>query len=156
MDQCATQAPVFVDIKAVNRSIANTVYFSMKLNVQEEVNGPLEMMLVVKQCDFKMKSCEHYQNISINEMCQKLKDPNSLYSKALAEIKPPLTCPFKVGNYSMMESSIDFSMLTDLPIEGHIYVVDVKWISGQKTVLCLENETKITKSFAEQIEVILI
>lgn len=127
MDQCVTQTPILIDIKAVNSSIANTVYFSMKLNVQEEVNGaPPEMILVVEQCDLKKKRCEHYQNISINELFEKLKDPNSLYSKLIAEIKP---------SYSIM----DLSRLTGLPIDGPIYVADIKWKSEDTTILCLEN-----------------
>ena len=84
-------------------------------------------------------------------MCQKLKDPLSIYSKAFSEIKPPIACPIKVGNYSMMESSVDLSMITGLPIDGHIWVVGIKWMSGEKTVLCLDNETKITKTMAEKM-----
>lgn len=150
MDQCETPTPILVDMKVANNETTNKVNFSMNLNVQEEVHGPLEIILVANRCDLKQKHCGHFQDIKITQMCQKLEDPYSQFSKALAGIKPTITCPIKVGNYSMMESSIDLSMITGLPIDGHMWVVEIKWMSGDKTILCLDNETKITKSMADK------
>lgn len=151
MDHCETPTQILVDIKVANNGTANKVYYSMNLNVQEEVHGPLEMMLVVNRCDLKMKHCGFFQDLKITQMCQKLNDPYSLYSKAFAEMKPPIKCPIKVGNYTMMESSIDLSMITGLSIDGHIWVVEIKWMSGDKNILCIDNETKITKIMADKM-----
>lgn len=151
MDQCETPTPILVDMKVANNETTNKVYFSMNLNVQEEVHGPLEMILVANRCDLKKERCGHFQDLKITQMCQKLVDPYSPFSKAFADIKPPITCPIKVGNYSMIESSIDLSMITGLPIEGHLWVVDIKWVTGDKTILCIDNETKITKSMANKL-----
>lgn len=150
MDQCETQTPILVDFKITNNETANKVYFSMKLNVQEEVNGPLEMILEANRCDLKKKHCGHYQDLKITQICQKFKDPFSVFSKAFAGIEPKIACPIKVANYIMTESSLDLSMITGLPIDGHVWLVRIKWMSGNKNVLCLDNETKITKIKTEK------
>ncbi|CAO1333600.1 unnamed protein product [Diamesa hyperborea] len=151
LDQCETPTAITVDVKVANNQTANKIYYSVNLNVHEEVKGPVEMMLVVNKCDLKKKHCGHFQDLQITGICQKLSDPYSLYNKAFAEMKPPLKCPLKVGIYSMMDSLIDLSGLTGLSIDGHIWVVQIKWMSGDKNILCIDNETKITKIMADKM-----
>lgn len=131
--------------------IPNKVIFSGMMIVEEEVKGPIDMVTDINRCDLDMKECESYQSLKITKMCEKFDDKNAFYAGGLTNITPSLKCPIKAGNYTFVDSLLDLRALSPLPLDGYIWIMLVKLVSGvsgknPRLVFCFNGETKILKS----------
>lgn len=134
----------------------NKVLFSGMMMVEEEVKGPIDMIMEANRCDLKMNNCEIYQRFKITKMCDKFNDKNAFYAGGLTNITPSLRCPIKAGNYTFVDSILDLSALSPLPLDGYIWIVLMKWVSGEsgknpRLVFCFHGETKILKNINGKI-----
>lgn len=130
----------------------NKLEYSGFITVSEEVAGEIEFLVEASKCSLDMKSCEKYNNVKIQSMCDRFMEKNTFYSSALASIHPQLKCPIKPGVYTLNEAAIDLSLISVIPLDGYVWVVTFKLLQAEKTkkmkkvVLCLNSETKIIRS----------
>lgn len=88
--------------------------------VSEKLFGPIDVTFMNSRCNFEMKNCEKASTFNFKELCKKMIDPLPLYSKVTKNIQPPLKCPIEAGNYTIMQSVLDFSIAAHLPIDGYV------------------------------------
>lgn len=131
-------------------SVSNKFYFDGILEVNREVHGPLELLMDMNKCDVDMKKCEKNPPTRFKEFCQKLTDKRAFYYHALETMEPRLECPVKAQEYKAVNSSLDFTPFTLLPVGGYIWAVTLKIVSGsdKKRVIefCAEINLKIVRS----------
>lgn len=104
----------------------NKVIFSGMMIVEKEVKGPIDMIMDVNRCDLKMNDCENYQKLKTTNLCDKFNDKNAFYAGGLTNITPSLRCPIKAGNYTFVDSILDLSALSPLPLDGYFWLVLTK------------------------------
>lgn len=140
-----------VDLKIPKSNVNNQVVMSGNITVTEEISGNLDFVLENNRCNLDLTKCEQEPNLNINEVCKKLKQKNVFYSIMFEAIKPPLACPIQPGNYTVEKFSIDLSLVSMLPIDGYIWIVNFKLVSsvkGNRTkqiVACINSEVKVVK-----------
>lgn len=87
--------------------------------------------------------------MNFKDMCSKFIDP--LYASFFSRIQPPLKCPIAALNYTLLESTLDLTVVTFLPIDGFNIINSLKLVSienggkKKKVIFCLNSETKIFK-----------
>lgn len=119
--------------------------------VAEKLFGPIDISFENSRCKLDMKNCEKASNFNIRELCKRMTDPLSIYSSIFKNIQPPLKCPIEPGNYTIKSAEINFETLAFLPIDGYVYMTNVKMISSingskvKKIAWCYNIETRIVK-----------
>jgi hypothetical protein len=94
-----------------------------------------------------MKKCEKNPTQTFKQICSKLKDKKAFYYNALTTIHPPLECPFKAQQYTAANSSIDLTPLSFLPINGFLWIITGRIMSGEsrEVALCVEGNLRVTR-----------
>lgn len=132
-----------------NTGLVNHLQFSGSIDVEREINGPLELVVSLNRCDSGMKKCEKFPTQKFAKVCHMFQDKNSLFAGVLATMHPPLGCPIKVQHYEATNSSMDMTTVSYLPLSGSIFMSTAKLFSGEgkraETVLCTSMEIKIVR-----------
>lgn len=129
----------------------NKIPFSGYIEVTEELQGEFEFVIEANRCSLDLKECTKYHTVNFRQICEKFVDPNPLYRGFFSNVKPPLKCPLKPGNYTLTDSMVDLSMISFFPIDGYIWVVTLSLVSSEngskkkKVAMCVNAETKIVK-----------
>lgn len=150
-ENCPIEAPMILHFSFSNESENNKLTYSGFIQVTDDVHGEIELVMESNKCSLDMKTCVKYDTVNIREMCKKLEMRNTFYSSALTYIKPPFVCPFKAGNYTFQEATLDLTVFSFLPVFGYVWVSTFKLVSGQKgsktkrVVMCLNTESKLVK-----------
>lgn len=128
------------------------VAFNGYIEASEDFTGELVLVLDTSRCSLDMKTCEKFSNRNIRNMCARFKEQNKFYSSAFANIKPPLVCPIKAGNYSLGDSSLDLSALALMPIDGYVWLIKYRLVSvedggkSRRIIMCVNSEIKIVRT----------
>lgn len=127
----------------------NHLQFSGRVDVEREVNGPLELVIELNRCDSSMKKCEKFPTQKFTKVCHLLEDKKSMFAGVVATMQPPLICPMKVQQHEAPNSSMDMTTLSYLPLSGSIFMSTAKVFSGggkkAEVVLCISSEIKIVR-----------
>lgn len=128
----------------------NVATFTGYFNVTKDIKGGLDLSAESHRCSLDLKNCEVYPGIVIRDMCKKFIEKNVFYTNFFENIRPPLKCPLKSGLYAMEETKFDFSFLSLLPIDGHVWLSNLKLLSAEnikrkRVVACINAETKILR-----------
>lgn len=148
---CPIKTPMMIQM-TIPKSNINMLTMSGMITANEEVSGEIEFSIDANKCSMDMKICEKYPGVTVREMCKKFKTKGAFYSSTFLSMKPPMQCPIKPGNYTMGDISIDLSVLSVLPLDGYIWVVNFKFLSvdgvqkTKKIAMCLNSETKISRT----------
>lgn len=140
-----------IDLRLPSSNI-NIVTFSGFGNLTENIRGEMELVVESFRCNFDMNNCEKFPGATVNEMCKKFIDKTSFYSSFFDNIKPPLKCPLKAGIYKMLDTKMDFSAFSMLPLDGFVWVATFKILltepgaKKKRIVMCVTTETKIVKT----------
>lgn len=131
-------------------AIVNKIFYSAYIDVLKEVNGPMELTMLINKCDTDMKKCESRPTIKFADICPGLKDKKSFYYGALANIKPPFSCPGKAQRYVAQNASVDLSVMSFLPVSGFIWKVTVRITSvaakTREVLMCTLMDVKIQRA----------
>lgn len=129
--------------------LVNHLQFTGGMDVEREVNGPLELVVELNRCDSGMKKCEKFPTQKFTKVCHLLEDKKSMFAGVVATMQPPLSCPMKVHHYEAPNSSMDMTTLSYLPLSGSIFMSTAKIFSGEgkkaEMVLCTSMEIKIVR-----------
>lgn len=129
---------------------AKNVFFSGRLELTEDVRGPLELVVLINRCDVAMKKCERIPPIRVPKLCSRFSDTKAFYSGAFAGITPRLECPMTERIYTATDSSIDLAAISFLPMGEFMWIMTLKINSGEegksKLALCIEMELKIIRA----------
>ena len=113
------------------------------------ISGQIDLAVETNRCSLDMKNCDRLANANFKDICAKFKDP--LFTSLFNRIQPPLQCPVAVRNYTLLESTLDLTVISFLPIDGFNIINSIKLVlvenGGKKkrVVFCLNSETKIVK-----------
>lgn len=150
-ENCPGDMPMSIKMNMPESNV-DAINVSGVIMVKEEIHGEVDFSLEASRCSLDMQKCEKYNNVNIKEMCAKFKEKKSIYSSMFAPISPPLSCPIKAGNYSIVGSKIELGFFTMFPLEGYVWVVVFRLVASEKgtkskrTILCLNSETKIVRA----------
>jgi hypothetical protein len=103
------------------------------------------------RCSWDMKTCHKETTINLKDICSKLQDKYAFYSEFLSSFNPKLECPIKAGNYTKDKSELDLSLLALLPLDGYMFMANIKLIASnkeskvKKIALCMNVEAKVSK-----------
>lgn len=129
--------------------LVNHLQFSGRVDVEREVNGPLELVIELNRCDSGMKKCEKFPTQKFTKVCHILEDKKSMFAGVLTTMQPPLRCPMKAQQHEAPNSSMDMTTLSYLPLSGSIFMSTAKLFSGEgkkpEIVLCTLAEIKIVR-----------
>lgn len=116
----------------------------------EDVPGDIDLVLESSRCDLDFKSCSRENTMNVKGMCKIFKEKNAFYSKIFQAFHPNFECyPFKAGNYTLRDTSLDLKFAKFLPIDNNIFVDTFKWITTdkrsrtKKVVMCFYLEVKV-------------
>lgn len=112
----------------------------------------MEFSIESNKCTLDMTTCEKYASTTLRGMCKIFVKKNAFYSSFFENITPPLVCPLKTGNYTIVETKLDLTALSVLPLDGFVWVSTLKVLAMEpglkkkRIVLCLNTETKIIRT----------
>ncbi|XP_026273957.1 uncharacterized protein LOC113203458 [Frankliniella occidentalis] len=100
---------------------------NVDFNVTRSVQNVDTIMFQLTKCreSVSSNSCERFQNWRFeNNPCKGWEDPNAIWSPALTNVKPRLSCPFKEGTYHVRNITTS-PLLAKLPLpwEGNVWLV---------------------------------
>jgi hypothetical protein len=149
---CPGDQPIQISNDLEISASSNKIFFSGSLNISKVVNGPIELTIDVNKCDSDMKKCEKNPTQTFKQVCLKLKDKKSFYYSILSPFEPAFECPLKPQQYTTMNSSIDLTPLTFLPVNGYIWIITGKFIAGhaREIAFCLESNLKIVRTASKR------
>jgi hypothetical protein len=146
------ETPIRSEVKLETSSLNNTIKVSGSFTVKEKIHGPIDLSTDTNRCSLDLKSCEKYGSRNIRGLCKMIDNPILFFSDVFAKIKPPTKCPLMPGNYTISESEIDLSLFNYAPVDGYVYMINLKIVStekgskARKIAWCFNLETKITKT----------
>jgi hypothetical protein len=119
---------------------------------EEITSTEVDLVLEGSRCSLDMKTCEKYPTLKVENLCRVIENKNAYYSPALEKLDPPVHCPVKPGNITIMKYFVDLKEFSLLPLDGYVFVLKVTLSSNdpktktKKLVMCLNAEMKITKN----------
>lgn len=129
--------------------LVNHLQFSGSLDVEREVNGPLELVIELNRCDSGMKKCEKFPTQKFSKVCHMFDDKRSVLAGIVSMMQPPLSCPLKVQHYEAPNVSMDMTTMSYLPLSGSIFLSTAKVYSGDsknaEMVLCTAFDMRIVR-----------
>jgi hypothetical protein len=128
----------------------NKFDFKGNVIVNEQIDGDIFGFIEKSRCSLDMKTCQKLPSIKIDNMCEKFAAEKTFYSSVVKNFNPPLRCPFRPGNFTFPESSVDLSVFSMLSIDGYVFVIKYKNVLNgannvKKTFLCYSMEVEVTK-----------
>lgn len=135
----------------LSKSNINKFTYNVSVIVLEELSGNLTIVLEASKCGLDLKTCEKQSSWNIKDMCPKFKEKNAFYTSIFESLSPPFGCPIQVGNYTSIESVFDLSSFAWVPLDGYIWVINVKLVEtnrgkSRRTVACVNGEFKVMKT----------
>ncbi|KAG5677730.1 hypothetical protein PVAND_007461 [Polypedilum vanderplanki] len=106
----------------------NSVKLTGYIEMTEDYNGDLHATIDANKCDFEMKNCLKYNLLKIENLCSIFTNKIGMFSMAFNSIKPPLKCPLKVGNHTLMDTQLDLTIFSVIPLDGAVWVANFKLI----------------------------
>lgn len=101
------------------------MYMTMSYVVTIYMNY-FQIQILSKRCDFNMNQCEHFHNFVIHDICKIFDQTNQIWSDFIAHTKPRAKCPFKAVPVKVMNATVDFSYIANLPLGGYAYILTFK------------------------------
>jgi hypothetical protein len=98
----------------------NMVNMTGYLQMNEDISGELTGTIEANKCNLDMSNCINYSMLKISDVCGIFSNKLGMFYGVLKTIQPPLKCPLRVGNYTFMDSSIDLSIFSMIPIDGAV------------------------------------
>lgn len=150
-ENCPEPTAMKIFLRLPKSNLDNQILFQGDIIVSEEISGNIDFVLENYKCNLDMTKCDQAINQNIPEICKKFKEKNTFYSKAFQSIQPPMECPIKPGNYTLGPILLDLTIVSMLPIDGYVWIVNFKLASsvkGNKTkklAMCLNSEVKVIK-----------
>lgn len=143
-----------MELEIPKSNSGNKIAFSGLIVVSEKLFGPIDYSMDCSRCSLDMKSCEKYGIFNIKDVCRKLNDTSTFYSKIIKSFEPPIRCPIESGNYTILPSVMNLDLLEHLPIDNYVYIANAKMVSmvkmnGTKTknlAHCSNMEMKVVKT----------
>jgi hypothetical protein len=116
----------------------------------EKIDGDIFGVLETAQCSLDMKTCQKLNSLRLDDLCKKIADEKAFWYNIFEHITPPLRCPLQPGNYNIPEAGLDLSLFAMVPIDGHVWVTQLKIIAdrgkkGKKLLMCFNVEAEVTK-----------
>ncbi|XP_001857716.2 uncharacterized protein LOC6043225 [Culex quinquefasciatus] len=137
-----------LDFKTLNYSIKNNVvHFYGNFTVTETIQEPLEFTIIANRCSLDMKSCQHFETITLSRICTYINDENGLLASFFKGIKPTPHCPIKPGLYTFENCAMNLKFFTTFPIEGYRWQTHhklaLKGKTSKKDLYCLAGDCSV-------------
>lgn len=117
--------------------------------VKENITGDLDLVVVGSRCTLDMKNCDVRKVFNFKNVCHTFKDPNALFSRELASVSPPLSCPLLAQNYTLPKTVVDLGFARMFQIEGRVIVSNYKLMATDKSskkkrvIFCVYQEFQV-------------
>jgi hypothetical protein len=150
-EDCSKESLTHLDLKILKSNVTNIIRGSAEFTIAEKINGPILVSLDASRCSLDMQNCEKFMTYNFKQVCKKLAGSAILFKNVINAITPRLICPIVPGLYSVAESTIDVSVFALVPLDGYVYVINVKAVSGdkesstRKMAFCYNMEAKVVK-----------
>lgn len=116
-------------------------------------NYILQFQAIAQRCNMDRSQCEHFNTFLLPNFCNVFDQKNKLWSEIMAHTHPKLECPVKATNIKIVNATLDFSILSHLPLDGYIWIISIKIFKPlanvrhkKRLILCTISEYTITKS----------
>ncbi|KAF5280376.1 hypothetical protein FQR65_LT03185 [Abscondita terminalis] len=98
----------------------HTITMSAKIIATRNFLPKLKLVLKLDRCKARedLDSCEPYQDVIRNNVCELQKIKNQPWSALFSQMRPELPCPLTKGTYVSENSTFDTIPLMALPIQG--------------------------------------
>ncbi|KAF0759262.1 Uncharacterized protein FWK35_00015641 [Aphis craccivora] len=77
---------------------------NVSINTKELID---EVTVTFYRCDSDGINCEYFQTWKIKDACNKLKEPNQLWSRWYSSFDPPLNCPINKVHYTIKNGTFE-------------------------------------------------
>jgi hypothetical protein len=151
-ENCRENTSAIVQMSFAPKNI-NKVTYMVTLDVKEDIIGDLVLFAESNRCSLDMKTCEHYAKRNYNGLCEAFAEKNDMFAGFYRSVEPRLQChPLKSGKYSTLNTTLDLSAFSFIPIEGWIWIMKLRVVeknkkgTSQKAAWCVDAEVKITKT----------
>lgn len=115
----------------------------------KEVKGPMELTVELNKCDASLKKCEKLLTQKVSRLCQRLFDKKNFLHGILSNFQPRIACPVSPQRYVTINSTLDLTAITVLPLSGSVWMGNLKIMSGEgkkaEMVFCANAETQIER-----------
>ncbi|KAK4884602.1 hypothetical protein RN001_000873 [Aquatica leii] len=103
----------------------NEITISAKIVATRDLLPQLKLVLKLDRCRVRedLDSCEPYQDVNRNNLCELQKARNQPWTPFFNHMEPNLPCPLKNGTYLNNNSTFDSTPLMALPIQGWYWKV---------------------------------
>ncbi|KAK5647115.1 hypothetical protein RI129_005579 [Pyrocoelia pectoralis] len=118
-----------------------TYNVSAKMVVTRDLLPDLKLVLQLERCKAKedLDSCEPYQNVNRNNLCDMAKAKKQAWTPFISNTKPEVACPALKGTYNCTHTVFDATPLMVLPISGWYWKVKslIYEVKENKPVMCV-------------------
>ncbi|XP_031343287.1 uncharacterized protein LOC116170879 [Photinus pyralis] len=126
MGKCPRHANLPMYLENIHLYPTNGTYnISAKIVVTRDLLSDLKLVLQLERCKAKedLDSCEPYQNVSRNSLCELAKAKKQTWTPYMTNMQPAISCPPLKGTYYCSHTVFDATPLMMLPISGWYWKV---------------------------------
>lgn len=99
-----------------------------------------------------MNQCEKYNTLKIPDLCKLFEQKNQIWTNIMEHLQPQAKCPLKPSVMKLTNATLDFSLLSYLPIDGYTWVISFKVFKPianvrhkKQMIFCIISEATVTK-----------
>ncbi|CAH1377538.1 unnamed protein product [Tenebrio molitor] len=138
-------------LKNIHLKYSNKIHLISLVSVaRENLQEGLKLKLDLKRCQSResLDSCEKYQTVVINHLCDLINGENKPWSPLVKMSDPPMHCPIRKGVSYVRNGTFDGSAFSHLPVSGWYWIATAYGL-GEKTnrvLFCVKFEGQLVSS----------
>lgn len=155
-----TDMPIKFNAIVPNRPLTNKLIMSGEIVVQDNITGPIELKIHLTRCNVDMSYCVNYDSLSIQTLCSKFTEKQSLWAIFVESFEPQLKCPLQKNTYKVTNGTLDLTVAAQFPIEGFHWILKFEFYEGHspadknagqepiRLLMCLDSDVTVRNSRA--------